>query len=636
MINLYINYVCTQPIKGKVNVSLRKGLNVIRAEKLKSSGNHGPRNSLGKSTFVKLIDYGLARTNFLHKNDRIAVKELEEHYLIMEVTINNNNYTLKRKLIDNNEAYIFKGWVAKEIFDEKPVIKLVGPEFEHYKAFLEEHLLKQHNFIGEDKLLSLRQFLPLVIRDQVSGFSDIYKPFGISEGQQIARLRAEFYSGLSTARKMKLERDLKDVEENRKDALQDFNIISRYINKKFQDELGNLDSDISNLDAEILKVQENIKILRENLLRESEDKGYIQKNIDEVEEEIKDLNRRITSNNSRIHNYQATINEIKKELETFNLYSYASSLFDNFEQEICPVCLKPKYEKHERDNDCEIDDTKITKDKENTVLIIKKILNNEVSDLNNAIIDLHSQNNRFEEKIQFLNKEIGLLKEELRNKNSKIIEELNIEEEKIIHLNAKKAELLSLQEARSDVEMYKENWIYYKDKKKEINSKLDLANIEVEKNRKRLIATYDKVVRYLYNESRKGILEFSPRAGNIEVDIAYINEEESIDKGAAAQIVKVIAFDLTLLELSLTSQTYHPKILIHDSPNVNDIDIDVYHRIFNYIIDLEKKQLETHNKIDFQYIITTITMPEDEVTKDHVILELDSKGEGGKLFGFTF
>ncbi|MFS1516397.1 DUF2326 domain-containing protein [Bacillus sp. SCS-151] len=636
MIKLYVNYVCTQPIKGKVNVILRKGLNVIRAEKLESSEDNGPRNSLGKSTFVRLLDYGLARTDFLQKDDKIAVRELLEHYLIMEVMINDQNYTLKRKLVDKSEAFIFEGWVAKELLKEKPVGKLIGPDFNDYKAFLEEHLLLQYNFSGEEKLLSLRQFLPLLLRDQVSGFSDIYKPFGMSEGQQLARLRAEFFSGLSTARKMNLEKDLIDVEENRKDALQDFNIISKYINKKFQDELDDLEGSISNLDVEIVKAQKNVKIRRETLMRESEDKRIIKKNMAEVEEEIENLNKRINSNHSRIHNYQATINEIIKELETFNLYSYASSLFDNFEQETCPVCLNPINKKHKGSNDCKKKENEIIKDKESTVLIIKKILNNELSDLKNAIFVLRSQNNRFEEKIQFLIKEIKLFKEELRSRNSKIVEQLNKEEEKLMEFNGEKTELLGLQKALSDVEGYKKKWIYYKEKKKEISNELDLANIEVEKNREKLISTYDKVVRYLYNGSRKGILKFSPKAGNIEVALAYMNEEESIDKGAAAQIVKVIAFDLTLLELSLSNQTYHPKFLVHDSPNVNDIDIDVYHRIFSYIIDLEKQQIETHGKVDFQYIITTITMPEDEITKDHVRLELDSKGEGGKLFGFTF
>ncbi|AQS43104.1 hypothetical protein LSG23_03460 [Bacillus velezensis] len=636
MIKLFINHLCTQPIKGKVNVFLRKGLNVIRAEKVGSNEDSGPRNSLGKSTFVKLLDYGLARTQFLQNNDKIAKRELKEHYLILEVLINEKKYTLKRKLVDNSESFVFEGWVAKDILEGNHVKKITGPKFNDYKAFLEEKLLMHYNFSGEEKLLSVRQFLPLVMRDQINGFSDIYKPFGRSEGQQLARLRAEFFSGLSTAKKLELEKELIEVEEKRKQALQDYNIITKYIKKKFQYNINDLEEGSKNLEIEISKVKESIKTLRGMLLVESEDKKQIQNNMAEIEEEIANLNRKISSNNSRIHNYEATINEIMKELETFNLYSYAASLFDNFKQEICPVCLSPIKDKHDRKNSCEQIEKEIDINKEKTVSIIKKILNNEVSDLKSAIDNLRSKNKIFEEEIHTYKKNIIEYKVQLSNNNNKIIEKLNKDEEELMDLTTKKGELISFQKAQYDIEEYKKCWMYYKDRKKDINKELETANLEVEKNRKKLIVTYDKVVRYLYNDSRKGILRFSPKAGNIEVDLAYMNEEESIDNGAAAQIVKVIAFDLALLELSLSNQTYHPKFLVHDSPNVNDIDIDVYHRIFSYIINLEKKQLKENNKVDFQYIITTITMPENEVKKEHVRLELDSKGEGGKLFGFTF
>lgn len=637
MIKLFINYIVTQPIKGKVNLKLRNGLNIIRAEKVEAEIDSGPRNSLGKSTFVKLIDYGLGRTDFLSKNDHIAKRELSNHYLIMEVALNNIHYTLKRKLVDNSECFIYEGWVAENLLNGEIINKIVGPEFDDYKGFLENKLLLHHNYSEEEKLLSLRQILPLVIRDQVNGFSDISKPFGISEGAQLSRLRAEFFSGLSTVKKMELEKELIEVEEKRKNALQDYNIISKYVNKKLQQQGSNDDIKykVETLDKEILEVQSDIERLREELLNRTENERIIQFKINKLEDEIINIDKSLVSNKSRIYNYEATVNEIYKELETFDLYTYASKLLDNFDQDICPVCLNSIKDKQNKDQ-CSHRDGVAILNRENTVKVIKRILNNEINDLKYAISDLNSHNKSLLETKSSLERKIIIEKDGLDRINNQVIDNLNKKEQYLLELNNRKMEDVSIRKAMSDVEDYKRDWVKYKNRKGDVSKALETANSEVEKNRERLINTYDKVVRYLYNNSRQGILRFSPKAGNIEVEIAYMNEEQSIDKGAAAQIVKVIAYDLTLLELSLKNKTYHPKFLIHDSPNVNDIDIDVYHRIFSYVIDLEEKQIKENKSIDFQYIITTITIPEEEIKKEHIRLELDGNGEGGKLFGFTF
>ncbi|PAD93585.1 DUF2326 domain-containing protein [Shouchella clausii] len=637
MIKFFINSIVIQPLIGKVNIKLRKGLNIIRADKVQTEIDSGPRNSLGKSTFVKLIDYGLGRTNFLNKNDRIAKRELIDHYLIMEVALNDNHYTIQRTLVDNSECFIYEGWVSKNILRGENINKIVGPELDDYKAFLENKLLMRSNYSREEKLLSLRQFIPLVVRDQVKGFSDIFKPFGISEGAQLSRLRAEFFSGLSTVKKMELEKNLNEVEENRKNALQDFNIISKYIQKKLeQEKIDDINNTIETLDKEILELQSDIVRLRGELSNKTENERSIQATINQMENEIINMDKRLNSNKSRIFNYEATVNEIYKELETFNLYNYASKLLDNFDQDVCPVCLSQIKSKQNEDQ-CSHRDNEVTLLKrENTVKIIKEILNNEINDLESAISDLNRQCESLVETKNLLQQKIIKEKNSLDIVNKQVIDKLNKKEQDLLELNKRKVENINIKKALSDVEKYKQAWMKYKNRKRDIAKALETASLEVEKNRERLINTYDKVVRYLYNNSRQGILKFSPKAGNIEVEIAYINEEQSIDKGAAAQIVKVIAYDLTLLELSLMNKTYHPKFLIHDSPNINDIDMDVYHRIFSYIIDLEKKQLKENNSVDFQYIITTITIPEEEIEKEHIILELDGNGEGGKLLGFTF
>ena len=87
MVKLYINYIGTLPIKGKADVTLRRGLNVVFAEKVIVDEDDGPRNSLGKSTFIRLIDYGLGSTNFFQKKQTRARQKLNHHYYVLMLKI---------------------------------------------------------------------------------------------------------------------------------------------------------------------------------------------------------------------------------------------------------------------------------------------------------------------------------------------------------------------------------------------------------------------------------------------------------------------------------------------------------------------------------------------------------------------
>lgn len=625
MVKLFINYIGTLPVKGRADVTFRKGLNVVFADKVLNGEKNGPRNSLGKTTFVKLIDYGLGSTSFFQKQQAKARKELFNHQLIMEISINDKKYTLKRNLIDDTENYIYKGWIRSDLEKNNQIKPIVGPSLEDYKEFIEFELLQKNNYINEEKLISLRSYIPFIIRNQVNGFSNIQQPMGFSEGAQFARFRTEFFAGLSTVRKRKLEQKLQETEENRKQAAQDYNTIARYLKRK--EEIINFKKESIDYESDIQRISNEIALLKQSLLERSNVEAELRNELKNVENRIFEIETDISLNESRILNYQATINDIYKELDSFNLYTKAFSFLNEYEVEVCPTCFRPI----EETATSEIE----VKEDNDSINLIKEILKNEISDLQNAIGELRERIDKLKSIKRNLKNIQSQNIEKLRNYTADIVAELNSKEEKMSILKKKQAEMMYIKGIHEDLAEYKNKLSTQVEKKKEIKKKIETANLEIEENKDRLIQVYDKVVRYLYSNTRKGVLKFSPKANNIEVDIAYNDGEENIDNGAAAQAVKIIAFDLALLELSLTNSTYHPKLLIHDSPNVNDIDIDVYHKIFTYILELEKNELEKKGMVDFQYIITTISKPE-EVSDKHIILQLETGNEGGKLFGFTF
>lgn len=80
---------------------------------------------------------------------------------------------------------------------------------------------------------------------------------------------------------------------------------------------------------------------------------------------------------------------------------------------------------------------------------------------------------------------------------------------------------------------------------------------------------------------------------------------------AAIQSLKVLAFDLACLCLSIEGLTHIPAFLIHDSPREADLGQTIYDEHFRLLRALEELAGKT-----FQYMITTTTRPPQDVNKE--------------------
>ena len=75
---------------------------------------------------------------------------------------------------------------------------------------------------------------------------------------------------------------------------------------------------------------------------------------------------------------------------------------------------------------------------------------------------------------------------------------------------------------------------------------------------------------------------------------------------AAIESLKVIAFDLAVMCMSMEGDTHLPAFLLHDSPREADLGLSVY-RLFHVVSGLEGPSSSA-----FQYIVTTTTQPPPE------------------------
>ena len=105
MSGAYIEHLMVYPKLGRCDVSFRNGINVVWAEDVtkqkKSSADF--RNSVGKTTFVHLIDYLFGRKKYIANPLGASAGIFIETVLLAEVKFSDRKFTISRRLIDGDE-----------------------------------------------------------------------------------------------------------------------------------------------------------------------------------------------------------------------------------------------------------------------------------------------------------------------------------------------------------------------------------------------------------------------------------------------------------------------------------------------------------------------------------------------------
>lgn len=119
----------------------------------------------------------------------------------------------------------------------------------------------------------------------------------------------------------------------------------------------------------------------------------------------------------------------------------------------------------------------------------------------------------------------------------------------------------------------------------------------------RLSEKFDPIVRRLVGSDAKGRVTLSGNGLEPNVNMGGDRTTAAIDS------LKVLAFDLAVLCLSIEGATRVPAFLIHDSPREADLGLSIYHRLFRLVTEIEGSD----DQPQFQYIVTTTTRPPEDL-----------------------
>ncbi|SMF90476.1 Uncharacterized protein YydD, contains DUF2326 domain [Paenibacillus uliginis N3/975] len=626
--SLFINRLLVYPSEKEIDITFRKGLNIILAEDI-GDVNIQTRNSVGKTTFVDLIDFGLGRESFLPDDKKSAKIRMEKMILHLEYSIGSQKYTVLRSLVNEENVILYKDWVIDGLLE--------GHEFHHnnydvkkYCSFLENELYEGRNSFDKKKIISWRQSAPILIRDQVGGFQELTKPANYYEKAPVRRKRVEFLLNLLTPEKTDLENRQAEASELAAEKQKAYNVIAKYAKHKQNQSDIEVHSRKISIESEISKKNDVLAHLKDQLVNFNKIKDAENAQRARWFNELRQIKNNILTYHYRIKNYEATINEIQGELEKIDIAQSAVQFLNRYEYKQCPRCLRPF--SSDQDENCKHSVNQVSI---KSVNLIRTVLNNEKKELIESTLSHQEEIKFLNEQQEELQQMIGVIDASLKKDINVILEQVEDKEGVIANYRKELLELNNSLNLSSDVENYYAEWQEAKQKLTEINKDISTILKEVDKRLLSFQVEVNEVIKFLFSNSRVGLLKRSERKGNFSLEIKHATTD-GIDDGAASFPLRVIAFDLALLKLAISEDTNHPKFLIHDSPNVHDIDPKVYRRIFTFVLQLEKEDLEINGKVDFQYFITTIDIPDELKNSEYVRLKLDNSGERGKLFGFTY
>lgn len=118
----------------------------------------------------------------------------------------------------------------------------------------------------------------------------------------------------------------------------------------------------------------------------------------------------------------------------------------------------------------------------------------------------------------------------------------------------------------------------------------------------KLAQKFDPIIRRLVGPEASGEIRLTGNGLSLSVQLGGDRSTSAIDS------LKVVAFDLATLCMSIEGDTRLPAFLLHDSPREADLGLALYHGLFHLVNELE----EFGSFPLFQYIVTTTTQPPQE------------------------
>lgn len=582
-----------RPFHNVTFITKKGGLNAIIADSQKEDGT-GNQHCVGKTKLADLVDFmllkGVDKSFFFYKDS--AKEKFAGYEFYLEILLNEGRYLTLKRSVDNPTKIAFKlnekskeSYSLIDQFDETLALEkakirlndLLNFDFckendETYRRLVNYSLRTQGDY--EPKMNTIFQ-----LRKFTKNKDKDWKPLLFS---------LLGFDGKLLKQKYEIEESIKEDNTSIKNQEKSFGIKT--------EEKDSLIGKIQTTEIERDKLSKEL----DNLNFYQKDKETINTLVGEIEYEIALLNTQLYQLEYEIQKLNDSIrNEFSFDLEK------VKGLFEEVELYF-PEQLSKSYEQLLDFN------YQITKERNSQIRQTLDEKKQQEREINTRLSELNSRKKAFRDIIQdtSLFKKYAIYQKKL----------VEIERE-LVRFQTQLEEIHKIEKRKSEIdEKQKGDLQDIKDKLKEILDNTVNCTLYMSIRR-----TFSEIAKEILNDN--AIIKIVPNSTfNIDFRPEFPNSAKS--DGATYYKILCVAFDLAIL-INYRDKS-HYRFVYHDDVISGD-DNGVKNRLIELCRDI-------CDKYDIQYIFSAIkdNLPPNTMLDDHIVLKLNDKNDGGKLFKMSF
>lgn len=341
--SILIHQLVVVGTRKNYTVNFNAGVNIIYGD-----------SATGKSSILDLIDYLLGSKKFdLYPEITAAAR-----YAVLDVTLNEVRYTIKREIFDPSRPIEVYPCSFAEI--EKFAVKKYLPTFQRSSKYSEMEFFS-------DFLLSALNLTNLKIKQAPTkddsdlvrlSFRDLFKycyvdqdelgskKYMRSDNYALQIKNAEVFKYLFNAldsQISEIEQDISVKSTEKNEIERKFSLVSEFLRESEFGSMISLDDEVEKTDNDIILLHEQISQINNRLTADNEVYRAIKSSLSEIELYKKSLNQKMLDSEIKIERFTRLHNDYLADVAKFNSSLEARKIIGEISEDItlCPVCDGP-------------------------------------------------------------------------------------------------------------------------------------------------------------------------------------------------------------------------------------------------------------------------------------------------------
>ncbi|MGO2391283.1 MAG: AAA family ATPase [Halomonas sp.] len=618
-------------------------------------------NGTGKSTFCNLIYFALGgevpifRRSNNKRHDEITSDS--DNYVDLYISINNDNYLLRRYFEDNEITIIPYKRVVEEIYseDEKTLLGqkvryvLSKDRTEIYPVYRSKDTYVFSDWIlGKLEIsvvelfhgyntfkINISDLMRLIYHDQQPNPEGVYKKPDtnstyVSDSELVrkaifellvGKAYSEYYDSIVEEKKLTREKSLA------KEVVSQYTLLADKMRENGEAKnVSFLQKDISDKELQIEKLHEARMAFKRNRSGPS----TINQDIESYKSELIDCELNLSRMKQALisaldERYKLNVvrSESASEIKRIEKVIFSHDQLNLFTSDTCPYCLS-HVDRAEGHCVCgaSIEEEQYERffytSKEYKDILKAKI--KALSTTKIAYDDCDSDVQEIKKEIESIEKNIVVLREKLKDMLERVdeivdIESLNNIDDKILQLREDVAKLNRLLEIESKLARFQKDFDLVSSKAKDAELKRKGLEVKAQQDVTSKVNAFSKK----YDELMKNTLP-DCRSAKITLDNYLPSINDGLYRETSSLVSIRLMYFITLMHLALSDKSVtFPRFLLIDTPETAGIELD---NLVNCIHQLE--ELQNYGE-DFQVIISTGLKKYPESLKDNRVLFMPDK-----------